>query len=281
MQLEDAQNKRLSLGHRFSRLARNATASIRAFPNFIIIGAQRSGTSSLFSYLIQHPQIVGSVTKEVHYFDKHFEKGPDWYRSNFPLQLINEHALIGEATPSYLYYPEVPQRISNLLPEVKLIAILRNPTERAISQYFYTVKNGGEDLPLMDALLAEESRIELEEAGQGIAKNSKKAPSQIHSYKQRGHYFQQLDRYWAHFPRNRVLIVESLALFRQPEETLREVFDFLGTDPDFKPPDLAPRNSNPIRQEVPEAVYRYLDAYFAPHNERLYAALQRDLGWGP
>jgi hypothetical protein len=146
---------------------RQATWSKRAFPSIIIIGAQKSGTSSLFYYLGQHPQIIPSYKKEVHFFDgglnpnvDNFNKGEPWYRSHFPLKrntINNQKAF--EASPLYLFNPLSPQRIYELIPEVRLIAVLRNPVERAISHYFHEKWAGREPFPIMKALQSEEKRL--------------------------------------------------------------------------------------------------------------------------
>ncbi len=134
---------------RSKRLYRQATWHLRSLPNFIVIGANKSGTTSLYFYLSQHPQLLPSSTKEVHFFDgggtksniNTFPKGPSWYRSHFPLKKdMLPHQKTFEASPSYICHPLVPRRIFELLPDVKIIALLRNPTERAIAHFFWKKK---------------------------------------------------------------------------------------------------------------------------------------------
>lgn len=146
---------------------RRATWRNRYLPDFIVIGAQRSGTSSLFAYLAQHPQLIPSYRKEVHFFDggldhrvDTYQKGPAWYRAHFARQRAGATRKAFEASPFYMPHPLVPQRIARLMPDVKLIAILRNPTERAISHYFFSRELGHEPLSITDALREEEQRIE-------------------------------------------------------------------------------------------------------------------------
>jgi hypothetical protein len=122
---------------------RTATSRLRLLPNFIIIGSARSGTTSLYNYLVQHPGIAPALRKEVHFFDYNYQRGCSWYQGQFPthpymhyMQTIHRQAMItGEASPYYLFHPYVPQRVAQLLPEIKLIALLRNPIERAFSHY--------------------------------------------------------------------------------------------------------------------------------------------------
>ena len=120
-------------------------------PNFLIIGAQRCGTTSLYNYLIQHPQIVPSSKKEVHFFDLNFHLGQSWYEKHFPE--VSDNILTGEASPYYIFHPLCPKRIFDYDPSVKLIVILRNPIDRAYSHYRHIVRLGHEPLKFEDALI--------------------------------------------------------------------------------------------------------------------------------
>ena len=116
-------------------------------PDFIIIGAQKSGTTSLYRFIVKHPAIAPATKKEVHYFSIWYKFGELWYRSHFPTNLsrynfykrTNQKLLSGEASPVYLFYPVVPGRMKELLPDVKLIVILRNPVDRAYSHYHHSL----------------------------------------------------------------------------------------------------------------------------------------------
>jgi len=130
-------------------------------PDFIIIGVQRGGTTSLYKYMTKHPKIIPALKKEIHFFDNKFGKGLSWYESQFmqnPFFCLlkrkrkSEDTITGEASPYYIYHPHVPKRISKILPNVKLIAILRNPIERAFSHYNHEVRLGAEKLSFEDAL---------------------------------------------------------------------------------------------------------------------------------
>ncbi|MFO7955055.1 sulfotransferase family protein [Thioalkalivibrio sp.] len=137
-----------------------ATWSKRGLPDFIIIGAQKSGTTSLYAYLSQHPQLFPSSTKEVHFFDggldpsvDTFKKGMPWYRAHFPLRKnMGANQRTFEASPLYIFNPLAPERIANVVPNVKIIALLRNPTERAISHFFHERRRGREPLAIDEAL---------------------------------------------------------------------------------------------------------------------------------
>jgi len=255
---------------------RLTTSRFRSLPDFIIIGAMKSGTSSLFAYLAQHPQVRTISDKEIHFFDFEFSKGELWYRSHFPL---SRSYITGEASPYYLCHPHAPRRIHNLLPSVKLIAILRNPTNRAISHYFHAVRMGFETLPIMEALQAEEDRLrpEWDRMLKNESYNSRCYP--WFSYKQRGIYIDQLERYWQYCDKDNLLCLNADRFFSETRNVLKHVFEFIGVESDFEPIDLSPRAVGSNRAEVPSSVHEYLDDFFSLHNQKLYKCLGQNLGW--
>lgn len=262
---------------------RQATWRGRTLPDFIIIGAQKSGTTSLYHYLGQHPHLVPSRVKEIHWFDgglkpdvDNFLKGEAWYRAYFPLRRhLDKHQQVFEASPLYLFNPLVPKRIAELIPQVKLIAILRNPVQRAISHYYHERRIGYESLPLMEALRAEEQRLK-----PLIDKEDYKSDGFIHySYKIRGHYHEQIKRYLNHFAIKNILLINSEMLLRQPSVTLQRVFRFVGVDTEFTIDDLTPRHVASYRTGTEPEVYDYLKEYFRPHNQALYELVGENYGW--
>ena len=262
---------------------RRATWRSRALPDFIIIGTQKSVTSSLYSYLGQHPQILRSFGKEVHFFDgglnpeiDNFEKGEAWYRAHFPLRnRMAARSRTFEATPLYLFNPLAPKRISDIVPEAKLIAVLRNPTDRAISHYFHSRRGGHESLPIMDALQEEEQRLQPVLDDEDYKSNT----FIHHSYKSRGLYRRQIERYLDHFPLSQLLVLNSDEVFRDPGNTLRRVFEFVGADAGVTIKDLKPRNVASNKSDVEPSVYAYLNEYFLPHNQALYELIGKDFEW--
>jgi hypothetical protein len=185
-----------------ARLWRRLTAGRRTLPAFIIIGAQKAGTTSLYKYLRQHPNIVPALKKEVKFFDCNYDLGLDWYRSHFPYHSkLNGQKMTGEASPHYLFHPLAARRIANVLPEVKLIALLRNPVERAYSHYQLNVRRGREPLSFEQAIDKEEERLQgMREkilAGEDIP-----LYNFLHySYLAKGIYADQLQYWFAQFPR--------------------------------------------------------------------------------
>ena len=248
-------------------------------PVLVIVGAQKGGTTSLFHYLQQHPQLAGSYTKEVHYFDggldpafDTYAAGLPWYRSHFPRV---DGRLAFEASPLYLFNPLAPARIARDLPGVKLVALLRNPTERAISHYFHERLRGREPLPIAEALRAEEGRL-----APVVAAGDYKHHDYMHySYKARGRYLEQLRRYEERFAPEQLLVETSERLFEDPADVVRRVLEFAGVDADFRPADLAPQHVAGNRTKVDASVYEELDEHFAPHNRRLADHLGRSLPW--
>lgn len=255
----------------------------RSLPDFLIVGAQKSGTTSLYHYLGQHSQLLPSYEKEIHYFDAglnqnvdNYRKGEAWYRAHFPLERdLNESHRTFEASPLYLFNPLVAKRISLLLPNIKIVAVLRNPTERAISQYFHSKRENNEPLTMMAAMQAEKERLK-----PIIESEDYKNEVFIHnSYKSRGLYYIQIQEYLKYFSMPNILILSSEELFSDPAETLRRVFRFVGVDPNSSINNLVPRNVTGNRTEVDREVYSYLDEYFQPHNQKLYELIQDDFGW--
>jgi hypothetical protein len=261
------------------------TWRLRALPAFIIIGGQKCGTSSLFNYLCQHPQILrkAGVKKEIHYFDggfdpgiDNFAKGEAWYRAHFPLRSeLRPNRITGEATPLYLFDPRVPARIASQLPDVKLIALLRNPVERTVSQYFHEKRKGRENLPLEEALRQEEARI-----ARALHAKDFDDPDLIHhSYKLRSLYKEQIERYFEVFGRERVRVLASEEMFADPQGVLSGLFGFLGVDPEYRIPNVEARNVGTRDSKIPPAVTEYLSEYFQPHNRALFELLGREFDW--
>lgn len=251
-----------------------ATARVRPLPDFLIIGAQRAGTTALYEYLRRHPGIAGPAWKEVNFFDVHHRRGQAWYRGHFP---IRSRAIVGEASPSYLFHPLAPERVAALLPEARLIALLRNPIERALSHYHHEVDLGREPLPFEEALEREEERM------RGELERMLGDPAYFsdawwnHTYVARGRYAEQLERWLAFFPREQLLVLTSEELFAQPRQTYACVLDFLGAGPHAlgSYPRVFARDYSEM---LPETRLRLAD-YYAEPNAQISELLGRELGW--
>ena len=244
-----------------------ATSGFRALPDFLIVGTQRGGTTALYEYLMRHPRILGPPWKEVNYFDRRYSRGPRWYRGNFPSRRRARGRLVGEASPNTLSHPQAPARAAAQLPHVRLIALLRDPVERAYSHYQHERALRREPLSFEDALAAEGDR--LAEGGD--------AAWWDYSYFSRGLYAEQLDRWLAAFPRERLLILASEELFADPSGTYGRVLEFLGAEPfelESYPPVFS-REYEPMHVGTRAELARR----YAEPNARLRELLGRNLGW--
>lgn len=203
-------------------------AAVRRFPDFLGIGAQKGGTTSLHRLLETHPGVFLPPEKEVHYFSKRFALGPDWYAARFAAACSRQRC--GEITPYYLFHPEAPGRIHALLPEARLIVLLRDPVERALSQYFHSRRLGLEPLGLEEALAAEAQRLAGAEAVLA-APEGRHLSHQEHSYLSRSRYEGQLAAYERLFGADQLLVLRSEDLFTSPETLWQQVQRFLALEP--------------------------------------------------
>lgn len=264
--------------------SRTRTARLRMLPSFVVVSVERGGTTSLYRYLTAHPCIGEAFRKEVHYFDMNFDRGTDWYRAHFPLRawsawsrLRHGAGIAGEASPYYLYHPHVPLRLARLLPEVRIVALVRNPVERAYSHYHLNVRQGKEDLPFEEALERENARLggEWEKLCTDASYWSERHYQ--FAYRGRGLYAERLEEWHRHFSAEQILVVRSEDLYADPASVVTRVFHHLGVPPHALTGYKA-YNQKPYPDLAPET-RRRLAEFFAPHNERLYALLGRDLEW--
>ena len=245
-------------------------------PDFVIIGAQRGGTTSLHAYLGAHPQVETPATKELHFITDRHERGPDWYLGQFPAELAPD-VITGEATPYALFHPLAPRRLREIAPAARLIALLRNPVDRAYSHYRLERSGGNETLDFAAALDAEQERLDGEEARLAREPTYASAPHKHASYLARGDYARQLERWFAVFPREQILILRSEDLYERSAETLSHVVQFLGISPTGPIPFTAHnRSSGP---PLDPALRDGLSRHFAPLNARLADLLGWDPGW--
>ncbi|MDX6749359.1 sulfotransferase [Geminicoccaceae bacterium 1502E] len=200
-------------------------------PHFLVLGAQKAGTTSLFKYLSRHPGLARPFRKEVHFFDQAYDRGLGWYRAHFPAE--RDPRLRYEATPYYLYHPLVPHRARRHLPDARLIVLLRDPVARAYSHYWHEVENGREARPFALAIEGELERMAADEEAliRGTLEHSD--GHQRHSYLSRGFYTPQIERWLACYPREQFLFVASRELFGDPDAALGRILSFVGADPSF------------------------------------------------
>jgi Sulfotransferase domain len=268
-----------------ARVLGRATSGARTLPTFLVIGTQRGGTTTLYHYLVQHPQVLGAVAdKEVHFFDLRYAAGLGAYRGAFPTtgaarRVARDRGTfaIGEATPYYLFHPAVPERVASDLPDVRLLAVLRDPVARAWSHYRHEVELGFEDLSFEDALDAEAART----AGAAELLAADPAATsfahQHHTYVARGRYVEQLERWWRAFPRERLLLVRSEDLHRDPAPIFDAICTHLGIGA-WQPAAWETYNATKPAGMARETDAR-LRALFVPWNARLASATGRAWAW--
>ena len=249
---------------------RKGTAFARMAPSFLIIGAQRSGSTSLHRYLSMHPCILPPLRKEVHYFDFQFEKGPRWYLAHFPgahgRPGAGRRAVSFESSPYYMVHPLAPKRIEAFNPDMKLIAIVRDPIDRALSHYHHERRRGIETLSFEDAIALEPERLS---GAERLLEQTPHCYSYCHhhfSYLDRGRYAHYLEPWLDHFPRKNLLVLKSEDLFEDANSVADRVFDFLGL-PAFRL-SVKENSGSAYRPMQPELRER-LRQYFTADQERL------------
>ena len=275
-----------SVGETTSSSLKAADRLEGALPEFIVIGAMRCGTSQFYNFLTQHPSVRRAATKEVHYFDRpeRFEKGPEWYRKCFPAPPHEDghRSIAGEATPSYLENPLVPERVFEAVPGVRLIVLLRNPVDRAYSHYHLLARRGFAP-SFEEALKAEqmglfEGEDDLSEEAR-LFRDSNRPPTKLLA---KGMYVDQLTRWSQFFDEEQLLVLKSEDFYSSTMETLKTVQDFLDLPyQKLEPPDHS-KTSRSVKyryEPMKLATKRRLEEFYEPYNQKLYKYLGVDFRW--
>lgn len=262
-----------------------ATAPLRLQPAFIVVGAQRCGTTSLFRALAAHPQVARPLFhKGVNYFDLNYHRGERWYRGHFPIGEIARRKAAGygapmafEASGYYMYHPFALERLARDLPNAKIVAMLRDPVERAFSAYKHEYARGFEQESFENALELEDTRLAGEIDRMRSDPCYESFSHRHHSYRHRGHYAEQLERVFGLFPCAHVHVIDSEAYFSQPVREYQHLLSFLALHP-FELTGFGRYNARPGPDMAP-ATRHLLTRYYAPHDERLAQLLGRPLHW--
>lgn len=268
-----------------------ATERLRGLPDFLIIGGKRCGTTTLYWHLVQHPCVAplfpgAKHIKGVHYFDWSFERGIGWYRSHFPSALrrravrrrTGHDAVAGEASSSYLFHPHAPARAALVVPEVKVIVLLRDPVDRAWSHYRARVRKEAESLSFEEALAAEPDRLRGERERVLADGSYRSYPLEQQSYASLGLYLEPLTAWRTSFPPEQVLAVRTEDLAAEPEQTYRSVLRFLDL-PDWTPSEFRRMNVGQGAMEMAPATREDLAERFTEPNARLAEYLGRSMEW--
>ena len=244
-------------------------------PHFIIIGAQKSGTTSLENYIAQHPQVLPAIKKETHFWYRGFNQGIDWYLAHFPPIPKSKNFITGEATPNYLEYYQSAKRIYNVFPDVKLLIIFRNPVDRAVSQYYHWVRIKREERSFEEAIDSElEMLLKSPDRPQGHGNYWQKQPG---NYIGRGVYIEFIQKWMEVFPREQFLILKGEDFYEKPAITMKQVFHFLGL-PEYQLPKYKKLNSG-YYKPISKFFRQRLNEYFQPHNQRLEEYLGIKFNW--
>lgn len=245
----------LGMRHRLAKARlrlRGPSGRLRALPGALVIGAQRCGTSSLYRYLSDHPAVASPLRKEVGYFSRSYHCGDGWYRAHFTW--VASRRLSFEATPDYLLHPLAAERVAERLPGARCVVLLRDPVARAYSHHRHMVRLGYETLDFEDAIAAETRRIEPDL--DRLTEDPFHDPRALlrFSYVARGHYADQLRRWFDHLPRNRFLVVRSEDFYADTVRWFADITAFLGLPP-WRPPSFpnvsATRPVGPTGQPEP------------------------------
>jgi hypothetical protein len=287
MQKETLEEHAKSVGRGLVRRLGHATADLRMTPDFLIVGAQRCGTTSLFRGLAEHPSVVPPLMhKGVHFFDTPdaYARGVRWYRGHFPLRAVADRraqgrAMTGEASPYYMFHPLGAERIAAALPAARLIVLLRDPVERAFSAYKQETARGFETETFEHALELEPKRL-LGEVERLVADpNYYSFAHQHHAYLARGEYAAQLERIFAAVRNSRVLVMYTDRLFAPTtqREAWQRILDYLDLPP-WEPHTFPHANAKPGAPMQP-ALRRRLEAHFAAPDQRLAELIGETPPW--
>ena len=263
--------------HRFvKRGLSGITASSRVLPDFIISGTVRSGTTSLYYNICEHPSVLPASYDEIGYFDSNYHLGINWYRSMFPtekemkqVKKETNFAITGEDTPFYFWKKEAAERIFQDIPNSKIIIIFRNPVDRAYSNYNLGIRKKTESLSFEDAIDEEMNFLKTH--------SFRDAVDRRRSYLSKGLYENQIKIWLDNFPREQIHILCTEDMKKNPKESLLKIFQFLGI-PNYT-------LKNPQRQKSAE--YKKMEdetrekllAFYKPYNQKLFETIQEKFDW--
>ena len=264
-----------------------------ALPDFVVIGAAKGGTTFLYHLLTRHPLVEHAAVKEPHYFDLLFEEGTEWYRRCFPEPGWKDgrKTITGEASPSYLWHPLAPERMAEVIPDARLIALLRNPVDRAYSAHHHRLRRRHETRSFEETIetaLRLEEALETRETRPSAPEGEASEPEDRAGHKdtrsssilRRGIYVDYLQRWSRFFSDEQMLVLKSEDFFERSVETIKVVLGFLDL-PEWEPEasELGDKRNTGKYEGIDPATRRRLEEYFEPHNQRLYDYLGRDFGW--
>ena len=258
------------------------TSSFRVLPNFFVIGPGRTGTTSLYHYLYQHPCIIKSAYDELGFFDDNFHLGLNWYRSLFPTKFTQKKVeskykkfLTYDVTPQLIRRPWTARRISSYFPNAKLIAVLRNPVDKTYSHYNMSTVESNEKRSF-EKIITKEIE-EFQKTRYEDKDDSYFSTVVEESYLARSFYQEQLEIWFKLFPKKQILVIKSEDLSNKTSNVLQDIFNFLML-PEYEIQDIS-RHRVSSYSQMNSNVRKTLLEFFKPYNKRLYEFLGRDFGW--
>lgn len=267
-------------------LPRILTAKSRVLPDVLIVGAQKAGTTALYNHLVKHPDIFPSYRKEVHYFDHNYQKGTNWYRAFFPKSSEKQaHEKLGkvfrtiDASPYYMVHPHVAKRAKELLPNAKVIFILRDPIDRAISHYNHEIRKGTESLPIEDAFHKEPERINGEHEKMMKDENYASPAFNQFSYIKRGKYIEQLKNWEQYFGKDQIKVSIYDDFVENPQKVMDEVFEFIGAAPQTIEGLGERHNKHSHKVKLDDGLKTYLSEQFRQSNQELFDHIGKQYNW--
>jgi len=288
----------------WEKFSRRLTSRFRMLPSFIILGGSRSGNTSLFAHLIEHPNIIAGSKKAYFFFQYYTNNTTSFYRSQFPIKRKN--LITCDSTSSYFVHPLIPERIHKLLPEAKLIVLLRNPVERAYSEFHYTLTLGSEITEnFEDVIKSELKRMEIGNKNPELKIENTNYTHFTFSHLRDGLYAQHLERWLKFFPKEQLLILHTKDLSTNLDDTLSKTFEFLNL-PKYQIENKVEKNKiekiRPVAghekniyrnigsktrtlfnvQNYPEMkpeTRKFLQDFFRPHNEKLFEMIGKRFDW--
>jgi len=246
--------------------ALRATQCMRRMPDYCIIGGQKCGTDSIYYYLSAHPEVKRSLVKEINYYSKYFERGKKWYRAHFPMA-FGRRFITGEGSTLYLYSSDAPVRMLEQNPQIKLIVMLRNPVDRAISHYYHRLRSGKETRSITDAFM---SALEHARRGEFISGSET-------DYLSYSNYAMHLQPWVSTFASENLMVIQAEEYFTSPESVYERICYYLGISYVKSGGPIKMNTGNYDNQDldfIPE-----LKDYFRPLNEALYSMDQIKFRW--
>lgn len=263
----------------------NILGPFHILPNFVIIGAPRSGTSSLYYYLTQHPSIFSCKIKEPNYFAMYYDRSLNWYKTFFPTiwskfefeKKQKTKFLTGEASTQYYWYPHVAKRVKKVLPNIKLIMLMRNPIDRSFSQYQMEVQHGHEKLSFEEAIKNEKNRTENEHKKMLTDESYFSPKYTMYAYIEKSLYINYVKNWLKFFSKENFLFIQSETFYKQPLTIVNKIFEFLEL------PIMSVDTSKILKkytiQTINPETRKRLAEYFKPFNEKLYSLIGENFHW--